>query len=232
MSAVAPIKVFVLDDHELVRRGMAEMIGAHDDLVVVGEAATADEAVRGIRATEPDVAVLDLRLRHGCGLDVCRQITCEMPSVASLIFTAVTDERAMVEAAAAGARAFTTKSIRSNELVDHIRALASGTDLLDGQRLDAAAAMVWNRSERQVERLSEQERRIVELIGCGWSNREIGRELILAEKTVKNYVSRILAKLAMSSRTEIAVLAARQDERENRWCELTNRTGVSASSAV
>ncbi len=131
MSEAAPIRVFVLDDHELVRRGMAEMIGAHDDLVVVGEAATADEAVRGIRATEPDVAVLDIRLRHGCGLDVCRTITRDLPSVASLIFTAVADERALLEAAEAGARALSMKSIRSSELVDHIRAVAAGADLLE-----------------------------------------------------------------------------------------------------
>lgn len=214
--------IFILDDHEIVRRGLTELINAQPDMRVVGEAATTSRALRGIARTKPDVAILDVRLGEGCGLDVCRQISRTHPTVIPMMFTSVTDERLLVEAHLAGAAAICLKSIRPADLVAAIRTVASGTGLIDTDEVERAMQTLVRGVEPALAELSERERRMVELIGLGWSNRQIADELIFAEKTVKNYVSRLLSKLDMTRRAEVAALAGRVAEREAGWQELTN----------
>ncbi len=210
----AMIRVFLLDDHEVVRRGIAAALGAEDDLEVVGEAGTAEEAIEGIRTLLPDVAVLDVRLggEHN-GIDVCRQLTAEFPDVQVLILTSFDSDRALVDAGLAGAAGFVLKQIRSTELVDTIRGVADGRRYLDDAEVRLASRRLRESEEGRLEDLTAQERRIFDLIGEGYTNRQIAQEMYLAEKTVKNYVSNLLAKLGMSRRTEAAALAARLVER-------------------
>ncbi|HUV17113.1 MAG TPA: response regulator transcription factor [Ilumatobacteraceae bacterium] len=209
------IRVFLLDDHEVVRRGIAAALEAESDLTVVGEAGTADEAIVGIRDQTPDVAVLDVRLGDGehNGIDVCREITTEFPDVKVLILTSFDSDRALVDAGLAGASGFILKQIRSNELVDAIRGVAEGRRYLDDAEVRLASRRLRDSEEGRLEDLTAQERRIFDLIGEGYTNRQIAQEMYLAEKTVKNYVSNLLAKLGMSRRTEAAALAARLVER-------------------
>jgi two-component system response regulator DevR len=212
---VGMIRVFLLDDHEVVRRGVAAALEAEDDLVVVGEAGTAEEAIEGVREHLPNVAVLDVRLGEGehNGIDVCRQITNEFPEVRVLILTSFESDRAIVDAGLAGAAGFILKQIRSNELVDAIRGVAAGRQYLDEAEVRLASRRLRDSEEGRLDDLTAQERRIFDLIGEGFTNRQIAQEMYLAEKTVKNYVSNLLAKLGMSRRTEAAALAARLVER-------------------
>jgi DNA-binding NarL/FixJ family response regulator len=209
------IRVFLLDDHEVVRRGIVAALEAESDLTVVGEAGTADEAIAGIRDQMPDVAVLDVRLGEGehNGIDVCREIITEFPDVKVLILTSFDSDRALVDAGLAGASGFILKQIRSNELVDAIRGVAEGRRYLDDAEVRLASRRLRDSEEGRLEDLTAQERRIFDLIGEGYTNRQIAQEMYLAEKTVKNYVSNLLAKLGMSRRTEAAALAARLVER-------------------
>jgi DNA-binding NarL/FixJ family response regulator len=209
------IRVFLLDDHEVVRRGISAALDAEDDLTVVGEAGTADDAMTGIGETGPDVAVLDVRLGEGehNGIDVCRQITAEYPDVKVLILTSFDSDRALVDAGLAGASGFILKQIRSNELVDAIRGVAAGRRYLDDAEVRLASRRLRESEEGRLDDLTPQERRIFDLIGEGYTNRQIAQDMYLAEKTVKNYVSNLLAKLGMSRRTEAAALAARLVER-------------------
>jgi two-component system response regulator DevR len=211
----AMIRVFLLDDHEVVRRGIAAALEAESDLSVVGEASTAEEAIDGIREHTPDVAVLDVRLGDGehNGIDVCREITTEFPLVKVLILTSFDSDRAIVDAGLAGASGFILKQIRSNELVDAIRGVAEGRRYLDDAEVRLASRRLRDSEEGRLDDLTAQERRIFDLIGEGYTNRQIAQEMYLAEKTVKNYVSNLLAKLGMSRRTEAAALAARLVER-------------------
>ncbi len=211
----AMIRVFLLDDHEVVRRGIAAALEAESDLSVVGEAGTAEEAIAGIREHTPDVAVLDVRLGDGehNGIDVCREITTEFPLVKVLILTSFDSDRAIVDAGLAGASGFILKQIRSNELVDAIRGVAEGRRYLDDAEVRLASRRLRDSEEGRLDDLTAQERRIFDLIGEGYTNRQIAQEMYLAEKTVKNYVSNLLAKLGMSRRTEAAALAARLVER-------------------
>ncbi len=210
----ATIRVFLLDDHEIVRRGVAEVVNAQSDMEVVGEAGSPAEAVSAVAQCRPDVAVLDVRLGEGNGIAVCREIRSNHPEVACLILTSFDDDQAIIDAAMAGAAGFVLKQIRGNELVESMRKVARGAQLLDA----AATRMAMQRLSRDevgpLAELTDQERRVFELIGAGLSNREIGEELYLAEKTVKNYVTGVLAKLGMARRTEAAALAARIDERK------------------
>ena len=210
----ATIRVFLLDDHEIVRRGVAEVVNAQADMEVVGEAGSPAEAVSAVAQCRPDVAVLDVRLGEGNGIAVCREIRSNHPEVACLILTSFDDDQAIIDAAMAGAAGFVLKQIRGNELVESMRKVARGAQLLDA----AATRMAMQRLSRDevgpLAELTDQERRVFELIGAGLSNREIGEELYLAEKTVKNYVTGVLAKLGMARRTEAAALAARIDERK------------------
>ena len=208
------IRVFLLDDHEVVRRGLKELLEAEDDLVVVGEADTAETAYGRISATTPDVAVLDVRLPDGNGVEVCRQIRSSNPEIACLMLTSYADDEALFAAIMAGAAGFVLKQVRGSDLVDAVRRVAAGESLLD----PAVTTRVLERlrakpEDDELADLTPQEQRILALIGEGMTNRQIGEEMFLAEKTVKNYVSNLLAKLGMNRRTEVAAYAARLDER-------------------
>ena len=205
------IGVFLLDDHEIVRRGVKELLESEPDIVVVGEAGTAASALARIPALRPDVAVLDVRLPDGDGVSVCRDIRSKMPQVACLMLTSFGDDEALFDAIMAGAAGYVLKQIRGTDLVGAVRALAAGESMLDPE----AASRVMKRMRDQaadsdpLTGLTTQERRILELIGEGLTNRQIGERLFLAEKTVKNYVSTLFAKLGMERRTQADAYAAR-----------------------
>ena len=206
-----PITVFLLDDHEIVRRGVADLLGAEDDIVVIGEAATQEQAVGRVHALDPDVAILDVRLEDGNGIEACREIRSLHPRTACLILTSFADDEALFHAIMAGAAGFVLKQIRSSELVDAVRRVAAGQSLLD----PVVTARVLERiregpkQDERIARLSAQERQVLELLAEGLTNRQIADRLYLAEKTIKNYVTSVLAKLGMTRRTEAAVYAAR-----------------------
>ncbi len=206
-----PIRVFLLDDHEVVRRGLAELLTAEGDVVVVGEASTAAEALARIPPTRPDVAVLDVRLPDGNGVEVCREVRSRHPEVQCLILTSFADDEALFQAIMAGAAGFVLKQVRGADLLEAVRRIAAGQSLLD----PAVTARVLERVRRGPEederlaQLTPQERNILELIAEGLTNRQIAERVHLAEKTVKNYVSNLLAKLGMERRTQAAVFAAR-----------------------
>src|SRR6201981_3212628 len=210
-AAARQISVFLLDDHEVVRRGVRDLLEAEPDIQVVGEAGTASSALARIPALRPDVAVLDVRLPDGDGGSVCRGVRARMPGVACLMLTSFGDDEALFDAIMAGAAGYVLKQIRGTDLVGEVRTVAAGQSLLDPQ----AASRVMRRMRDQARRsdplagLTGQERRILELIGEGLTNRQIGERLFLAEKTVKNYVSVLFAKLGMERRTQAAAYAAR-----------------------
>jgi two-component system response regulator DevR len=208
-----PVRVFLLDDHEVVRMGVAAMIDAEDDLEVVGQADSAAGALGAVAGCDPHVAVLDVRLGDGSGIEVCRDIRSAHPDVACLILTSFANDQAIVDAAMAGAAGFVVKQIKGNELIQSIRQVAAGVTLLDDATTRMALKRLNDSQVGDLARLTPQEQRIFELIGEGCTNRQIADEMFLAEKTVKNYVSNMLAKLGMSRRTEAAALAARIDER-------------------
>ncbi|HYK29220.1 MAG TPA: response regulator transcription factor [Streptosporangiaceae bacterium] len=204
------IKVFLLDDHEIVRRGVKELLETEPDITVVGEAGTAASALARIPAVRPDVAVLDVRLPDGDGVTVCREIRSKMPEVACLMLTSFGDDEALFDAIMAGAAGYVLKQIRGTDLVGAVRTIASGESMLDPE----AASKVMARMREQANHadplagLTPQERKILELIGEGLTNRQIGERMFLAEKTVKNYVSALFAKLGMQRRTQAAAYAA------------------------
>jgi DNA-binding NarL/FixJ family response regulator len=210
-KAQAKISVFLLDDHEIVRRGVRDVLAAEPGIVVVGEASTAASALARIPALRPDVAVLDVRLPDGDGVTVCREIRSRMPQVGCLMLTSFTDDEALFDAIMAGAAGYVLKQIRGTDLVGAVRTIAAGQSLLD----PGAASRVLRRMRDQAARadplagLTGQEQRILELIGEGLTNRQIGDRLFLAEKTVKNYVSALFAKLGMQRRAQAAAYAAR-----------------------
>ncbi len=206
-----PIRVFLMDDHEIVRRGLAELIGLERDMEVVGEAGSTADALLRIPASRPDVAVLDVRLPDGSGVEVCREIRSSMPTVHCLMLTSYADDEALFDAILAGASGYVLKEIRGNDLVDAIRQIASGKSLLDPQATQRVLERLRNgeKHDSRLDALTEQERRILDLIGEGLTNRQIGENLHLAEKTVKNYVSSLLAKLGMERRTQAAAYVAR-----------------------
>lgn len=208
---MATIRVFLLDDHEIVRRGVRDLLEAEPGITVIGEAGTAATALARIPALKPDVAVLDIRLPDGDGVTVCRDLRSAMPQLACLMLTSYRDDEALVDAIMAGAAGYVLKQIRGPDLVGAIRTIATGQSLLDPQ----ATATVMRRLRDQatatdpLATLTDQERRILALIGQGLTNRQIGDRLLLAEKTVKNYVSALFAKLGMQRRTQAAAYAAR-----------------------
>jgi DNA-binding NarL/FixJ family response regulator len=213
-----PIRVFLLDDHEVVRRGVRELLEAYDDVVVVGEAATAAEAVSRIPPTHPDVAIVDLRLPDGDGVEVCRDVRSRDPRVKCLVLTSFDDDQALFDAIMAGASGYLLKQIKGTDLVDAVRRVAGGQSLLDPAVTARVLEYVRHGDEDQqlVASLSDQERKILDLIAEGLTNRQIGERMFLAEKTVKNYVSHLLAKLGMDRRTEAAVFATRLQARRPR----------------
>ena len=205
------IKVFLLDDHEIVRRGVKELLEAEPDISVIGEAGTASSALARIPALKPDVAVLDVRLPDGDGVSVCRDIRSQMPEVACLMLTSFGDDEALFDAIMAGAAGYVLKQIRGTDLVGAVRTVASGRSLLDPEAATKVMARMRDQSRRSdpLAALTGQERKILELIGEGLTNRQIGERLFLAEKTVKNYVSALFVKLGMERRTQAAAYAAR-----------------------
>jgi DNA-binding NarL/FixJ family response regulator len=208
-------RVFLLDDHEIVRRGLRELLEAEDDLEVVGEASTAEEALSRVPATQPDVAVLDVRLPDGSGVEVCREIRSSHPEVQCIMLTSYSDDEALFDAIMAGAAGYVLKQVRGVELVEGIRRVAAGQSLLDPS-LTSRVLERLRQAPEEDERfasLSDQERRILTLLSDGLTNRQIAAEMFLAEKTVKNYVSNLLGKMGMQRRTEAAVYAARLAER-------------------
>jgi two-component system, NarL family, response regulator DevR len=209
------IRVFLLDDHEIVREGVRRLLEADGDLTVCGEAASAAEALKKISGAAADVAVLDVRLPDGDGVTVCREIRSLHPEVACLMLTSFADEEALAQAILAGAAGYVLKQIHGNELVASVRSVAAGHSLIDGATTQRVlAALERSRLElRGLEVLTSRERQILDLIAQGQTNRQIGEQLFLAEKTVKNYVSNLLAKLGMGRRSEAAAYAARLAER-------------------
>jgi two-component system, NarL family, response regulator DevR len=203
-------RVFLVDDHEIVRRGIADLIDAEPDLEVVGEAATAKQAVARVAATAPDVAVLDVHLPDGSGIDVCRDIRSANPSVRCLILTAFDDDKASYAAVLAGASGYVLKDIRGQNLIDSIRAVARGRSLISAAMKRRVVDRIGEANHGSPDLdLTQRERQVLELIADGLTNRQIGDRLELAEKTVKNYVSALLAKLGMSRRTQAAVYGAK-----------------------
>jgi DNA-binding NarL/FixJ family response regulator len=214
------IRVFLLDDHEVVRRGVHELLSAEGDIEVVGEAGTAAEALARIPATRPDVAVLDVRLPDGSGVEVCRDIRSRDERVTCLMLTSYADDEALFDAIMAGASGYVLKAIRGAELLAAVRDVAAGKSLLDPvatarvlQRLRDGGR---DRGDDRLEGLTEQERRILDLIGEGLTNRAIGERLHLAEKTIKNYVSALLSKLGMERRSQAAAYVARMQAEQQR----------------
>ncbi|WP_281241906.1 response regulator transcription factor [Geodermatophilus siccatus] len=203
------VRVFLLDDHEVVRRGVADVLAADPGIEVVGEAKNASEALARVPALKPDVAILDVRLPDGDGVTVCRELRSRMPQLKVVMLTSYSDDEALFEAIMAGASGYLLKQILGQDLVTGVRTVAAGGSLLDPM----AATAVMERLRRAAEpagplaRLSEQERTVLDLIGEGLTNRQIGERMFLAEKTVKNYVSHLLAKLGLERRTQAAVLA-------------------------
>jgi two-component system, NarL family, response regulator DevR len=206
-----PIRVFLLDDHEIVRRGLKELLESEGDIEVVGESGLAQEAARRIPALRPDVAVLDGRLPDGSGIDVCRDIRSQHPEIAALILTSYDDDEALFSAIMAGAAGYVLKQVRGNDLIETVRRVAAGQSTLD----PAVTQQVLDRLRRGPEEdpalapLTAQERKILGLIGEGMTNRQIAESMFLAEKTVKNYVSALLAKLGLERRTQAAVFATK-----------------------
>ncbi len=213
----AQISVFLLDDHEIVRRGVRDLLNTEPGITVIGEAATAASALARIPALKPDVAILDIRLPDGDGVMVCREVRSKMPQLACLMLTSFSDDDALFDAIMAGAAGYVLKQIRGTDLIGAIRTIASGQSLLDPE----AASRVMRRMRDQAATtdplgtLTDQERRILALIGEGLTNRQIGDRLFLAEKTVKNYVSALFAKLGMQRRAQAAAFAARIYDRQH-----------------
>ncbi|MFG3034035.1 response regulator [Streptomyces sp. NPDC048253] len=233
MREEGKITVFLLDDHEVVRRGVREMLSVESDIEVVGEAGTAADALVRIPATRPDVAVLDVRLPDGSGVEVCREIRSRDDSVKCLMLTSYADDEALFDAIMAGASGYVLKAIRGQELLTAVREVAAGKSLLD----PVATARVLQRlregapkADDRLAHLTDQERRILDLIGEGLTNRQIGTELHLAEKTIKNYVSSLLSKLGMQRRSQAAAYVARMQAGTQAGNRAGTQTGSRAGS--
>ncbi|MCW2757462.1 MAG: response regulator transcription factor [Nocardioidaceae bacterium] len=211
VDVAAPIRVFLLDDHEVVRRGLRDLLESEGDIEIVGESGLAQEAIARIPALRPDVAVLDGRLPDGSGVDVCRDVRSVDPTIRALILTSYDDDEALFAAIMAGASGYVLKQIAGTDLLDAVRRVAAGQSLLD----PALTARVLDRLRNgpddasELASLTAQERKILGLIAEGFTNRQIGEATFLAEKTVKNYVSSILTKLGLERRTQAAVLATK-----------------------
>ena len=211
-------RVFLLDDHEVVRRGLRKLIDAEEDLSVVGEAGTAEEAFARVPSTKPDVAVLDVRLPDGDGVEVCRDLRSAMPALKCLMLTSFADDEALFSAILTGASGYVLKQIKGSDLVSAVRRVAAGESLLDPSLTRQVMERLRGEKveDERLSRLTEQERNLLELIVEGKTNRQIADKMFLAEKTVKNYVSNVLSKMGFARRTEAAVYAARLSERQDK----------------
>jgi two-component system response regulator DevR len=210
-----PLAVFLLDDHEVVRTGLRALLEAGDDITVVGEAGTVAEALSRIPAAKPDVAILDVRLPDGNGVEVCREVRSADPDIVCVMLTSYADDEALIASIMAGAAGYVLKQIGSLDLVDTIRRAGAGESLLDPALTDRVLDRLRDGPtiDPRLASLTPQERRILDLIAEGKTNRQIAEDMYLAEKTVKNYVSNLLAKLGMERRTQAATFAARLNER-------------------
>ncbi|MGX4688403.1 response regulator [Streptomyces sp. JNUCC 63] len=214
-----PIRVFLLDDHEVVRRGVHDLLDDEADITVVGEAATAEQALVRVPALRPDVAVLDVRLPDGDGVSVCRELRSGMPELVCLMLTSFDDEEALLDSIMAGASGYVLKQIQGSDLVSAVRTVAGGQSLLDASATTRLMARLRGGEQAAEEPdvlpgLTEREREILDLIGEGLTNRQIGQRLYLAEKTVKNHISRLLAKLGVERRVQAAVIATQARDRK------------------
>jgi two-component system, NarL family, response regulator DevR len=209
------LRVFLLDDHEVVRAGLRALLESTDDIEVVGEAGTIAEALARIPSTRPDVAILDVRLPDGSGVEVCREIRSRSPEIACVMLTSYADDEALFAAIMAGAAGYVLKQVEGTNLVEDVRRVAAGQSLLDPVLTERVLARLREgpKEDKRLASLTPQERRILDLVADGKTNRQIADEMYLAEKTVKNYVSNVLAKLGMERRTQAATFAARLDER-------------------
>ena len=209
------VRVFLVDDHEVVRRGLADLLASDPELEVVGDAGSVSEAKVRIAALKPDVAVLDVRLPDGSGIELCRDLLSELPELRCLMLTSFTSDEAMLEAILAGASGYVVKDIRGMELASAIKDVGAGKSLLDNRAAAALMAKLRGSAERQdpLSGLTDRERTLLELLSEGLTNRQIATRMFLAEKTVKNYVSRLLAKLGMERRTQAAVFASKLGQR-------------------
>lgn len=205
------IRVFLVDDHEVVRRGLIDLLGADPELDVVGEAGSVAEAMARIPAVQPDVAVLDVRLPDGNGIELCRELLSLMPDLRCLMLTSFTSDEAMLDAILAGASGYVIKDIKGMELAEAVKDVGAGRSLLDNRAAAALMSKLRGAAEKPdpLSGLTDQERTLLGLLAEGLTNRQIADRMFLAEKTVKNYVSRLLAKLGMERRTQAAVFAAK-----------------------
>ncbi|MFE7929858.1 response regulator [Streptomyces sp. NPDC057456] len=211
-----PIQVFLLDDHEVVRRGVRDLLNDEPDIDVVGEAGTVEQALVRVPALRPQVAVLDVRLPDGDGVTVCRELRSRMPELACLMLTSFDDEEALLDSIMAGASGYVLKQIQGSDLVSAVRTVAAGQSLLDPSATARLMARLRQGPEPEpdaIPGLTDREREILALIGEGLTNRQIGQRLYLAEKTVKNHISRLLAKLGVERRIQAAVIATQAQDR-------------------
>ncbi|MFJ3788473.1 response regulator [Kitasatospora sp. NPDC090091] len=219
-TGARPVRVFLLDDHEVVRRGVRDLLEAEPDIEVAGEAATCAQALARIPALRPDVAILDVRLPDGDGVTVCRELRDRLPGLACLMLTSFDDDDALLDAIMAGAAGYVLKQVKGADLVSAVRTVASGQSMLDPATTRKLMESLRHHEESETEaalaQLTPREREILALVGEGKTNRQIGQELYLAEKTVKNHVSRLLAKLGVERRLQAAVLAAHADPEQHR----------------
>ncbi|MDH6589658.1 two-component system response regulator DevR [Streptomyces sp. SAI-133] len=214
-----PIRVFLLDDHEVVRRGVRDLLDDEPDISVVGEAGTVEQALVRVPALRPQVAVLDVRLPDGDGVSVCRELRSNMPELACLMLTSFDDEEALLDSIMAGTSGYVLKQIQGSDLVSAVRTVAAGQSLLDASATTRLMARLRDGQQKEEEPdtlpgLTEREREILALIGEGLTNRQIGQRLYLAEKTVKNHISRLLAKLGVERRIQAAVIATQAQDRQ------------------
>ena len=212
------VKVFLVDDHEVVRRGLMELLDADPDLDVVGEADSVAQALARVPALRPDVVVLDIRLPDGSGIELCRELLSRLPDIRCLMLTSYTDDDAMLDAILAGASGYVVKDIRGRELTQAVKDVGAGKSLLDNRAAAALMTKLRTRTEANdpLKDLTDQEKTLLTLLGEGLSNRQIADRMFLAEKTVKNYVSRVLAKLGMERRTQAAVFVAKLEQPNGR----------------
>ncbi|TPQ24172.1 response regulator [Streptomyces sporangiiformans] len=214
-----PIQVFLLDDHEVVRRGVRDLLNDEPDITVIGEAGTVEQALVRVPALRPQVAVLDVRLPDGDGVSVCRELRSRMPELACLMLTSFDDEEALLDSIMAGASGYVLKQIQGSDLVSAVRTVARGQSLLDPSATTKLMARLRGEQSKEPEpddglpNLTDREREILALIGEGLTNRQIGQRLYLAEKTVKNHISRLLAKLGVERRIQAAVIASQAQDR-------------------
>jgi two-component system response regulator DevR len=213
------IRIFLLDDHELVREGVRSLLESDDDIEVVGEASTGAEALTRIPLAKPDVAILDVRLEEGSGIEVCRDIRSVMPELACLMLTSFADDEALYASVMAGASGYVLKQIRARDLIEDVKKVASGASLMDPRAVARVVERIANppQADPAIGSLSPQEKRILDFIAEGRTNRQISDAMFLSEKTIKNYITKLLAKLRVSSRTEAAIYATRVKTGSAKW---------------